>query len=541
MTSFASAKSHRVHGKLALGALAWLAIGPALSVRCEEGQSPVYLGTSTPAGWHAGELNPTVEPNTMSGAPLRLWEVDRQHSNLAPRTLDSLHGPLLRRDLGINSAQSCATSNCHGGPRPGVAQPSARRGAEFHLWIENDPHARSWRTLCSDESLEMMRRLKIVQGTEIVDADGFDNCLACHNTSRHAHAAGAATGLREGVGCDACHGPSERWIQQHVQQDWSAVSAQADGFVLASDLYVRARMCAACHVGDSDRDMNHDLIAAGHPALRYEFATFHAWQPKHWRDAESEHRKSYEAQLWLAGQVAATDAALALLESRASHGNRSAPWPEFAAYDCASCHHRLGFDNQRTPLDSERQATAIYSAWNEAGIRWLIDHRHRSGQATIHDEDLLAALDSVKRAMERAAQPNASEVGQAAATAREALASWFRGAGPQEREQFGSDRLARMVATAASNPETFRTWESAVQFYLAAVAARESWPGGWQGPLLTLSQPLQMGLGYPERRNVSRYALRGGGRPALNPFGSDTVGSRTCWLAWPGHATPSSS
>ena len=30
--------------------------------------------------------------------------------------------------------------------------------------------------------------------------------------------------------------------------------------------------------------MNHDMIAAGHPALHYEFATYHECQPKHWRE-----------------------------------------------------------------------------------------------------------------------------------------------------------------------------------------------------------------------------------------------------------------
>ena len=46
-------------------------------------------------------------------------------------TLDRLHAPLLRRDLKIQAAQSCASASCHAGPRPGVTQPSIKRGARF--------------------------------------------------------------------------------------------------------------------------------------------------------------------------------------------------------------------------------------------------------------------------------------------------------------------------------------------------------------------------------------------------------------------------
>ncbi len=93
------------------------------------------------------------------------------------QTLDRLHSPLLRNDLQLQGAQSCAAASCHGGPHPGVAQAWNSRGSEYPLWLENDPHARSWRTICSDESVAMMQRLGIMQGNQIVDQQGFDNCL----------------------------------------------------------------------------------------------------------------------------------------------------------------------------------------------------------------------------------------------------------------------------------------------------------------------------------------------------------------------------
>lgn len=440
------------------------------------------------------------------------------------------------------------------------------RGMEYQLWVENDPHAQSWRTICSDESVAMMRRLRIMDGDDVVDQVGFDNCLACHNStkrfneprtnhqtgqlvSKH-HVLGHAINcscdrcssndspsdensfLREGVGCSGCHGPSEQWAGEHFQYHWSPQMATEQGFVQASDLYVRARMCASCHVGDKDRDMNHDIIAAGHPTLRYELATFHAWQPKHWRDLEADDKTYYEAQLWLAGQIAATDASLALLQSRANDAHSVGEWPEFAAYDCASCHHNLGLDNARRPLDENRDATAIYSQWNDAGLRWVIGYRMETDQACQQDWELLAALDQVKHQMQQGPKPEPNAVAQATADARVALAAWFDGRpGLDERAIFRSDRLGQVVASAAGKRDSFQTWESAVQFYLAAVAARESWPGGWHGPLRNVADQMQNQLRYPDMIDVSRFAKRDGIGPTATRLQTMQLGIELAgWL-----------
>ncbi|MGI9470362.1 MAG: multiheme c-type cytochrome, partial [Rubripirellula sp.] len=429
------------------------------------------------------------------------WSIDR-------RTLDQLHAPLLRRDLAISSAQSCAASNCHGGPTPGIAQPRTRRGSEYQLWKENDPHARSWRTICGPESVAIMKRLRIMnEDNQIVDQAGFDNCLACHNTAGRFDEPRSSVQIQEGVGCDACHGPAEKWIHQHYQYGWSPQTATTDGFVDSGNLYSRARMCASCHVGDKDRDMNHDIIAAGHPNLQFEMATYHAWQPKHWRDPESNDKTYYEAQLWLAGQVAAADASLALLEARAIEGHSVSQWPELATYDCASCHHGLGLDNQRLP---NAGATASYSRWNRAGLQWLLDFRAANGVSEELDTELQLAFENVSRTMEASARPDPESAAKAADHARSVLAKWFHGTpGREERERFRSDRLANIAASVARNPDSYSTWESATQLYLAAIAARESWPGGWDGDVRSVADQMQRGLAYPEMIDVSRMAKRG--------------------------------
>jgi len=121
-----------------------------------------------------------------------------------------------------------------------------------------------------------------------------------------------------------------------------------------NNIAVRARECAKCHVGAADRQVNHDLIAAGHPPLKFELAAYQDMLPKHWDDRQERCKKPhFELQLWSVGQLASAEAALRVLQQRASASlmqqdkNRSPQqriqpaWPELAEYDCFSCHKDL--------------------------------------------------------------------------------------------------------------------------------------------------------------------------------------------------------
>ena len=488
-------------------------------------------------------INPSMDrPGLRSGDPL---------------TLDHFTAPLYRQDLMVLGSQSCGQAGCHGGPRPGVTQPRVHRGSEYKLWIENDPHARSWRTFCSDESVAMMRRLKILDGDgHIIDPSGYDNCLACHNTTRRhddprvapeitrpedvfADTTGAESNPgncvsgensacrthegdrdpttnrfhREGVGCAGCHGPSGQWIGTHYQWGFDPYQSTDSGFVAAGDLFVRGRMCAACHVGDRDRDMNHNIIAAGHPPLRYELATFHNWQPKHWRDAEAVDRFRFEPQLWLAGQIAQADAALSVLESRAQKRLPESTWPELSMYDCGACHQNLRIDprgnHNRDALwadevdsGSDREAVAVYSRFNDAGLRWVIDDA--ASVTGLGDPELAEALRRVRDHMQSSAIPDAAEAASLASDARQKLFRWYQ-SNTNERRNFDAANLLMVTAKVAGKKGSLRTWESAAQFYLAAVASRSAWPGGIDGPTRAPADQIRDGLRHDETIDMDRY------------------------------------
>ncbi len=426
-----------------------------------------------------------------------------------PTALESVIQPLLELELAPLAATSCAASACHGNDRPGLSNRFAAAGSEYPLWLESDPHARSSRTLCTPKSLNMMSLLGIVRHGQVIDQPAYDNCTACHHSSselRHLVARGRTASVQrfenEGVGCAGCHGPAEAWVGDHFRMACGARLAAA-GHVDMGDLVRRARVCASCHIGDTHRDMNHDLIAAGHPPLRYEFSTFHNRLPKHWRDEEAFDCGSYETRLWLAGQIAGMDASLALLEARAEERTVISTWPEFSEYECASCHHDQSLLEKPVSRERDDQGLPKYSAWHQTGLRlWL---ERPSGRRSAEREQLLADLRDVQRSIELTRVPDATQVAAAARRTRVSLDRWLQLEGRKNMQQLTTAELNDVVRLAASSTWLSGSWESAAQYFLAVVAGREGWQDNGVTP--GLAEVLRQTLRYPDLRELNTSPL----------------------------------
>lgn len=237
---------------------------------------------------------------------------------------------------------SCAAAACHN--RGAVQIP---KGSEYTIWRYRDPHAAAYQALFSPRSQRMVALLG-ARADRRQNAHEHALCLQCHSDPpAEASTSPAADGTamaRDGIGCERCHGPARAWLADHYGPTWDQLSPaakQARGFRNTKDLSARVRSCVPCHVGTADANVNHDLIAAGHPRLQFEFASFHAIYPKHWDpQADKQRTDDFEVRAWLIGQARTTQAALALLAARAQQapGGR---WPELAEYDCFACHHSL--------------------------------------------------------------------------------------------------------------------------------------------------------------------------------------------------------
>ncbi len=257
---------------------------------------------------------------------------------------------------------SCAARGCHGAVKatdPARGQVYIEGGAST-TWLQYDPHARAYAVLLEPRSVKIASQLKKALGGKPAHKAGL--CLSCHATVGPAPAKDPALApLADGVSCEACHGPAEVWQDKHLSQAWRSLAAlpivnHADGMNNLRRPAIRARTCVACHVGDRSRgmDMNHDLIAAGHPRLNFEFATYLASYPKHWK--EKGDPATFEAKSWAIGQVVTARAVLDLTAARALASEpgpaRVAPapeaiWPEFSEYECFACHHDLSNPSAR--------------------------------------------------------------------------------------------------------------------------------------------------------------------------------------------------
>jgi hypothetical protein len=117
------------------------------------------------------------------------------------------------------------------------------------------------------------------------------------------------------------------------------------------DLTRRAEKCLSCHLGTGEKEVDHTMIAAGHPDLTFQLDTFSSAMPRHWK-APADSSAWLSVRELAVGQAVQLREALNRLNRRASGPH----WPEFAEYECFACHHSL-----TTPEASWRQAAGYRS------------------------------------------------------------------------------------------------------------------------------------------------------------------------------------
>lgn len=240
----------------------------------------------------------------------------------------------------VVGSPSCAAASCHGGDGPKGAV-----GSEHGTVAAHDPHRRAFAVLFQERSERMVRNL--AGGGAHAPAHRTAACLACHGAAppNAAEPLEPTDEVHRFASCENCHGAAGRYLSVHYTDGWKGLSPEAKagyGLVPTKRLADRAAVCAGCHVGGPGREVDHRLIAAGHPALRFELSAYQA-EPlytRHWR--ETTLGPDAEAWEWLIGQVATARSAADLLRHRAAEATeRKRDWPELAEYACFACHQGL--------------------------------------------------------------------------------------------------------------------------------------------------------------------------------------------------------
>ena len=262
---------------------------------------------------------------------------------------------------------SCAATSCHGSVKP-VADSRILQN-EYSTWIIKDKHSKAYQALSGEIGERMARILKL--GAKPEEAP---KCRACHALSAGASQRGRALEISEGVSCENCHGPSSAWLGGHTERQWAHEKSVSLGMVDTRNVIHRTEKCLECHLGSSNKFVDHEMIAAGHPDLYFELDSFSAIEPRHWKiPRESASGKPVEdgawtgVRDWSAGQAVQLRASLERLAWRAKgeRFDKKDVWPEYSELSCVACHHAL------TPAkDSWRQAHAYAgrrpgdAAWN---------------------------------------------------------------------------------------------------------------------------------------------------------------------------------
>lgn len=223
---------------------------------------------------------------------------------------------------------SCAAPACHGAVQPRSTTNVLQN--EYSTWVVQDKHSRAFAVLSNPTSIRIAKILGLSS------AATAPRCLACHSLNPEANDRARTFDTSDGVSCESCHGPASNWLGPHTTKEWTHQQSVDAGMKDLRDLTKRSEQCLTCHLGTADKKVDHELIAAGHPDLYFELASFSAVMPKHWQRKKEDDQWQDVRELAV-GQSVQLRERLARLQRNATSG----VWPEYAELDCFACHHSL--------------------------------------------------------------------------------------------------------------------------------------------------------------------------------------------------------
>ena len=213
-------------------------------------------------------------------------------------------GPAARQDKGdfkYVGIAGCSTKDCHGAEAP-KGSPALN---EYAIWKKDDPHSKTFTTLYKAPSKAMGKALNIAKVTD------SPRCISCHSKAVEPAKVvpNAKWALANGVSCEVCHGPGEKWFEPHAtpkEKNWPHEKSVELGMIDLRSLPAWAASCASCHL-----QIEHDMIAAGHPKLLFEFVDYNARTGAHWKtEKHPSMAPGFDQKAWSVGQVVSLAEAL---------------------------------------------------------------------------------------------------------------------------------------------------------------------------------------------------------------------------------------
>lgn len=249
---------------------------------------------------------------------------------------------------------NCASSLCHGSVDRWEGSPINQN--EYVVWSRLDKHARAYHLLLNEKSRRIAANLGLAQ-----PAHQSKICVDCHAhspASPPAPAPAAPHSVRDGISCEGCHGPAQRWLASHTAPGATHGDNIANGLYPVDQPLARAKLCLSCHFGASEKFVTHRIMAAGHPRMSFEMETFTNLQPAHFTvDADYLQRKGRidGVKIWAIGQAVAVATQMDMLLD--PQRGRDGLFPELVLFDCHACHHPMA-DTRWKPVTPFGKAVA---------------------------------------------------------------------------------------------------------------------------------------------------------------------------------------
>jgi Cytochrome c554 and c-prime len=255
-------------------------------------------------------------------------------------------------------ATTCSNSGCHGSTQPLDATKVLQN--EYYTWLNSDRHAQAYNVLFDARSARIAKNMRLKKRAYEEKA-----CLDCHTSNIPAQQIAGNVDLEDGVQCEVCHGPASGWRAEHTEEGWTHEQSVARGMIDLRDIPVRAHTCHRCHLGNPDKEVDHELIASGHPVLAFELDNYTESMPPHWTPG----RDTHGVRAWAVGQMMKFRDSLRNLARHA----RGDEWPEFSDMSCYNCHHDLkGSQWRQTRGWPDRAGLPTWSPQHWAMLRLLI-------------------------------------------------------------------------------------------------------------------------------------------------------------------------
>jgi len=298
-------------------------------------------------------------------------------------------------------------------------------------------------------------------------------CVSCHSNSLalpSKHVLGAD--------CQVCHGPASAWNGEHYSSAWKSLGASRFDNTPMLDIEspaTRASICSSCHIGELHseygvREVNHELMAAGHPPMHFDFTTYMSRYPRHWNESAqvTDGRSDSKFKVWRIGKLALAVRRVELIIDRARDVEQDIEkqlntidattlgrtWPELTEYSCYSCHHSLQDQSWRHSVGSSGKYD--WDAWTTAELALAF--------GADKQDELQACLTTLRDALE-SSFPDPTKTKNAATENLQLLNRELENAKASISLDLAANRvvLLNLLDRLPQNPR----WESVVPWFIA--------------------------------------------------------------------------